>query len=143
MSNIGGSASFSISKALVQNPADFSLFQTTVNYTGANGIQTLEAGWIDRLNQVGQPHLFTYYTTEGYASQGNDTRGWNRDCTGWVQYDTLIYPGTSFPQKRRSKHRRPMGNPNPVPSLRGQLVALGPRSLDGLLPYISLRRAYP
>ena len=96
VNSIGGSASYSIFKAFVQNKADFSLLQTAVTHAGANGIQTLECGWINYPNQVSSPHLFTYYTTVGYKSQGNGVGGWNRDYTGWVQVDTVIFPGTVF-----------------------------------------------
>lgn len=96
VANIGGSAAFSIFKAFVNNKADFSLLQTAVTHSSSNGIQTLEAGWINYPNQVSAPHLFTYYTTNGYKSQGNGVGGWNRDVSGWVQYDTLIFPGTVF-----------------------------------------------
>jgi hypothetical protein len=96
VSNYGGSAFYSIFKAFVNNKNDFSLLQTAVTHSSTKGEQTLEAGWINYPNQVAAPHLFTYYTTNGYKSNGNNVGGWNRDVTGWVQYDTLIFPGTVF-----------------------------------------------
>ena len=47
-------------------------------------------------NQIAQPHLFTFYTTNGYSANGNNIGGWNREVTGWVQVDTQIFPGTVF-----------------------------------------------
>ncbi|KUJ19689.1 DUF239-domain-containing protein, partial [Mollisia scopiformis] len=96
VANIGGSAIFSLFKAFVNNNGDFSLLQTAVTKSGTNGGQTLEAGWINYPNQVSEPHLFTYYTTDGYSSEGDDIGGWNQDYAGWVQYDSEIFPGTVF-----------------------------------------------
>lgn len=47
VANIGGSAAFSLFKAFVANIYDFSLLQTAVTHSSSNGIQTLEAGWIN------------------------------------------------------------------------------------------------
>lgn len=94
VANTGGSATYSLFKAFVYQNAGFSLLQTLVAKTVTNGGQTLEAGWINYPNQVAQPHLFTYYTTNGYSSTGNNVGGWNQDVAGWVQYDSQIFPGT-------------------------------------------------
>lgn len=58
--------------------------------------QTVEAGWINFINQVSQPHLFTYYTTNGYLQEGDNQGGWNTEFTGWVQVDSTIHPGSVF-----------------------------------------------
>jgi hypothetical protein len=47
-------------------------------------------------NQVAAPHLFVYFTTDGYSSNADNKGGWNRDVQGWVQTDTSIFPGVSF-----------------------------------------------
>jgi len=97
VANFGGSAKYSIFKAFVSNNGDFSLLQTAViKSSTSNGSQTLEAGWINYPNQVSAPHLFTYYTTNGYSSQGDNVGGWNQDVSGWVQVDSEIFPGTVF-----------------------------------------------
>lgn len=96
VSNTGGSAVYSMYKAFVNNNADFSLLQTAVTHGSSKGSQTIEAGWINYPNQVAAPHLFTYYTTNGYSAQGNQVGGWNQDVTGWVQYDSTVFPGTVF-----------------------------------------------
>ncbi|EON98440.1 putative carboxyl-terminal proteinase protein [Phaeoacremonium minimum UCRPA7] len=96
VANWGGKATYSVYKAFVNNGGDFSLLQTAVVKSNTNGGQTLEAGWINYPNQVSQPHLFTYYTTNGYSSQGDNVGGWNQDVAGWVQYDSEIFPGTVF-----------------------------------------------
>ncbi len=57
--------------------------------------QSLEAGWEVSRDQYGddQPHLFTYYTTNGYDEDGDNEGGYNHDFAGWVQYDANIFPG--------------------------------------------------
>ncbi|KIE03637.1 carboxyl-terminal proteinase, partial [Metarhizium majus ARSEF 297] len=101
-SNHGGTATYSIFKAFVQRPSDFSLLQVAVirNDAAHAGTppksQTVEAGWINYPDQVAAPHLFSFYTTNNYESYGDDVCGWNRDVAGWVQYDGEIYPGVAF-----------------------------------------------
>ncbi|KJZ78454.1 hypothetical protein HIM_01845 [Hirsutella minnesotensis 3608] len=98
--NLGGSAVFSLFKAYVQYNGDFSLLQTAVIRNNAvsqgSGSQTVEAGWINYPDQVQAPHLFSFYTTNGYASNADNVGGWNREVAGWVQVDDTIYPGVAF-----------------------------------------------
>jgi len=74
---------------------DHSISQTWLLNWQKPLLQTLEAGWtVDHsLNGDGYPHLFTYYTTNGYTSDGNGKGGYNRLQSGWVQYHPSIYPG--------------------------------------------------
>ena len=60
--------------------------------------QTVEAGWqaFQLLNGDTASHLFTFYTTNGYATSGDNQGGYNRDVAGWVQVSTSIFPGTVF-----------------------------------------------
>lgn len=100
--NHGGGAVFSLYKAFVERPLDFSLLQTAVIRNGAsnakygNVTQTVESGWINYPGQVDGPHLFTYFTTVGYQQDSDNLGGWNRDVSGWVQTDKDIYPGLQF-----------------------------------------------
>ncbi|KAI0185419.1 carboxyl-terminal proteinase [Xylaria flabelliformis] len=102
VTNHGGKGTFSLFKAFVQSNSDFSLLQTAVirngaAHAGTGGVtQTVEAGWINYPNQISAPHLFSYYTTDGYASEGDNIGGWNRDHAGWVQVDSTLYPGVTF-----------------------------------------------
>jgi hypothetical protein len=104
VNNLGGTATFSMFDAYVQNSGDFSLLQTAVvksnvpipNNPSSIGSQTLEAGWINYPAQVSQPHLFTYFTTDGYQGSGDYVGGWNQDVKGWVQTDSSYFPGTVF-----------------------------------------------
>ncbi|KAI1172887.1 hypothetical protein F4777DRAFT_483429 [Nemania sp. FL0916] len=100
--NKGGKGTFSLFKAFTQSNSDFSLLQTAVirssaAHAGTGAVtQTVEAGWINYPNQVSAPHLFSYFTTSGYATEGDNIGGWNRDHAGWVQVDSQIYPGIAF-----------------------------------------------
>ncbi|WPH03894.1 Hypothetical protein R9X50_00677700 [Acrodontium crateriforme] len=102
VNNFGGGATFSLFKAYVQSTHDFSLLQTAVirdnapNAQYGNGLQTVESGWINYPDQIGQPHLFTYFTTCNYQCNGANQGGWNRDVAGWVQQDSTVYPGYQF-----------------------------------------------
>ena len=99
VNNGGGTATYSLFKAFVQQTSDFSLLQVAVirnNAAHANSApktQTVESGWINYPDQVGAPHLFTFYTTNNYEAFGDNICGWNRDVAGWVQVDSNIYPG--------------------------------------------------
>lgn len=100
--NLGGSAVYSLFNPYVQYSSDFSLVQTAVirdNVPVAGGgsvIQTVEAGWINYPDQIVPPHLFVFFTTNGYQGMKDNIGGWNRDVDGWVQYDDEIYPGITF-----------------------------------------------
>lgn len=97
--NHGGGAVFSLYKAFVENPLDFSLIQTAVIRDGAantrygNVTQTVESGWMNYPGQMQGPHLFTYFTSVGYQQDVDNLGGWNRDVAGWIQTDKDIYPG--------------------------------------------------
>jgi hypothetical protein len=66
--------------------------------------QTLEGGWtVDKgLNGDLLPHVFTFYTTNNYAKNGNNLGGYNRQHKGWVQYSgpattgRTLYPGIAI-----------------------------------------------
>jgi Neprosin len=63
-------------------------------------LQSLEGGWtVDQsLNGDTQPHIFTYYTTNGYSKDGDNLGGYNRLYKGWVQYSSASTTGsTVFP----------------------------------------------
>jgi hypothetical protein len=106
VNNIGGSGIFSLFAPYVQSPNDSSLLQTAVTrqnvlITGGRGPslelpQTVEAGWINFPSQVAKPHLFTYYTVNGYLGEGDNQGGWNTEHAGWVQVDSKIHPGSVF-----------------------------------------------
>ena len=94
--NDGGSFVVSLFDAWVENSNDFSLLQTAITQSGPNGLQSVEAGWINYPTQGSAPHLFTYFTTNDYSETGDYLGGWNTDVAGFVQYSSTIYPGTAF-----------------------------------------------
>ena len=103
VNSLGGQGTFSMYDAYVENPSDFSLLQTAViRYnvpvagSGSTTTQTVEAGWINYPDQISAPHLFTFFTTNGYSADGANIGGWNTDQAGWVQVDSTIFPGTEF-----------------------------------------------
>jgi hypothetical protein len=88
----------SIHPTWVEWSNEFSLMQTALSNNESGVKQTLEVGWQVYKQLYGDwiPHLFIFYTTNGYKEQGNNKGGYNTDVTGWVQYDNLIFPKTTF-----------------------------------------------
>ena len=74
---------------------DHSISQTWVQNLQAAQLHSIEAGWtVDLLlNRDRQPHLFIYYTANGYGPGGDNLGGYNRFQAGWVQYHGSIFPG--------------------------------------------------
>ena len=83
---------------------DFSLMQIALVNTDTGRMQTIEAGWQERKDSYGDwfPHLFLFYTTNGYTDEGDNEGGYNQDVDGWVQYDGSVHPGAiSSPNSTR------------------------------------------
>lgn len=81
------------------NGEDHSIVQVWLqNYDKVQ--QSIEGGWtVDKgLNGDLLPHVFTYFTTNGYAEDGDDLGGYNSLNKGWVQYSSPSTTGrTVFP----------------------------------------------
>ncbi len=77
---------------------EFSLLQLGLIRGSGNGLQTVEVGWQEYRDLYGDwvPHLFVFYTTNGYSKSGDNIGGYNRDVDGWVQYSSSIFPETAF-----------------------------------------------
>jgi Neprosin len=73
---------------------EFSLGQCAIARGSGGSKQTVEAGHQEYRDRYGDwvPHLFIYYTTNGYTSSGDNIGGYNQDVDGWVQYSPYIYP---------------------------------------------------
>jgi Neprosin len=73
---------------------EFSLGQCAVARGSGGGKQTIEAGHQEYRDLYGDwvPHLFVFYTTNGYTSSGDNKGGYNQDVDGWVQYSSSVYP---------------------------------------------------
>ncbi len=94
----GGEGQLSCFDPYVESSDDFSLIQIGLSNSDLGFKQTVEAGWQELQDLTGDwvPHLFTYYTTNGYSDDGDNKGGYNTDVDGWVQYDDTIFPGTTF-----------------------------------------------
>lgn len=100
----GGEGVLSAFDPYCENADDFSLMQIAISNSDTGRLQTIEAGWQERKDSYGDwvPHLFTYYTTNGYTDDGDDVGGYNQDVDGWVQYDRSVHPGAiSSPNSTR------------------------------------------
>nr|MBA3431263.1 neprosin family prolyl endopeptidase [Actinomycetota bacterium] len=73
---------------------EFSLGQCAVVRGSGVNKQTIETGHQEFRDLYGDwvPHLFVFYTTNGYTEQGDNKGGYNQDVDGWVQYSSTIYP---------------------------------------------------
>ena len=74
---------------------DHSISQTWLQNYQTPQTHSIEAGWtVDSgLNGDVFTHLFTFYTTNGYASEGDLLGSYNQIYKGWVQYSQTLYPG--------------------------------------------------
>ena len=96
----GGEGNLSAFDPYTGSSSDFSLMQIGFANDDTGQPQTVEGGWQEYQQEYGDwvPHLFVYYTTNGYSEDGDNKGGYNQDVDGWVQYDGSIYPGaTSSP----------------------------------------------
>ncbi len=91
----GGDGVFNVWDPSTETFQDHSLMQLGLQNFDEPQVQAVEAGWIvcQMLNGDRSPHLFTYYTTNGYGSGADNVGGYNLEFDGWVQYDEDIYPG--------------------------------------------------
>ena len=99
VTNFGGRGSFSCFAPAVSAPDHFSLIQIGCISNQQGYTQTVEAGWIVYPDMYGgeyTPHLFTFYTTNGYGKQSDYIGGWNMKFKGWYQHDANFYPGMTF-----------------------------------------------
>jgi hypothetical protein len=77
------------------NGTDHSILQVWLQNYSTGVTQSIEGGWtVDQsLNGDTQPHVFTYYTTNGYKQDGDNEGGYNTKHKGWVQYSASVFPG--------------------------------------------------
>ena len=74
---------------------DHSILQFWLQNYDKGFTQSIEGGWTvdENLNGDTQPHIFTYFTTNGYSQDGDNIGGYNRLNSGWVQVSPTIFPG--------------------------------------------------
>ena len=105
----GGEGQLSCFDPYLETSDDFSLIQIGLSNSDLGYLQTVEAGWQEFQDLTGDwvPHLFVYYTTNGYSNDGDNQGGYNTDVNGWVQYDDTIFPGSTFtPYSTRGGEQR-------------------------------------
>lgn len=100
VTTFGGEGNFSCFSPYTETAKDFSLGQIALSNDDTGARQTVEAGLQEYRHLYGdwRPHLFVFYTTNGYAKKGDDIGGYNQDVDGWVQYDDRIFPGALLSQ---------------------------------------------
>lgn len=96
--NFGADGAISINAPFTETSADFSLLQVGIINDEEGALQSVEAGIQVTQGLYGDwgPHLFVYFTTNGYAAAGDHQGGYNRDVSGWVQVDGAVFPGAAF-----------------------------------------------
>ena len=93
---LGGEGLISLFDPYTAHSDEFSLSQIGLEGNReTGGRQTVEAGWQEFRDKYGDwiPHLFVYYTTNGYSKDGDNIGGYNQEVKGWVQYSSSVYPG--------------------------------------------------
>lgn len=90
----GADGNLSAFDPYVHRSDEFSLLQVALTRGSGKSKQTVEAGWQEYRDVYGDwvPHLFVFYTTNGYSESGDNKGGYNRDVDGWVQYSNVVYP---------------------------------------------------
>ncbi|NGO14916.1 neprosin family prolyl endopeptidase [Streptomyces sp. HC44] len=91
----GTSGNINAWHSFVEYNNEFSLGQLALARGSGTGQQTLEVGHQVYKDLYGDwvPHLFTYYTTNGYTQSGDNKGGYNENVKGWVQYSSTVHPG--------------------------------------------------
>jgi len=92
----GGEGFISLFDPYTAHSDEFSLSQIGLEGNRATGgRQTADAGWQEFRDKYGDwiPHLFVYYTTNGYTKDADNVGGYNQEVKGWIQYSKSVYPG--------------------------------------------------
>jgi hypothetical protein len=94
----GSAATLAIRAPYVWRDDEFSLAQVALSSQSTGTLQTIEVGWQKSRTLYGDdlPHLFVYYTTNGYTNPGNNLGGYNRKVDGWQQVSHKTFPGDAF-----------------------------------------------
>jgi acylphosphatase len=91
----GAEAVLNVFDPSIDNSGDHSLMQLgLLNMRDLPKLQSLEVGWQVSKDHYGDfdPHLFVYYTTNGYEKDDDYLGGYNRDVDGWIQVSDTIFP---------------------------------------------------
>jgi hypothetical protein len=108
----GGETVVNVWNPWMQNSGDHSLSQMGVqNRRDQKLLQSIEVGWEVSHDQYGDwsPHLFVYYTTNGYTKDDDNVGGYNQTVDGWTQVSTSILPETRLvPASQRGGNQQVM-----------------------------------
>jgi hypothetical protein len=98
----GGLCDMTIYTPTIQGGDDHSLYQLWLLSGTGDGTQSVEAGWIvdSGLNGDLDPHLFTFFTTNGWTENGDNLGGYNQQQAGWVQISDGVFPGAALATSR-------------------------------------------
>jgi hypothetical protein len=90
----GTEGAINIWRPYVEWSDEFSLGQLWLTRGFGVQLQTLEVGVQTYRELYGdwEPHLFIYYTTNGYTQSGDFKGGYNTDVDGWIQVATTVAP---------------------------------------------------
>ncbi|KAL3676356.1 hypothetical protein R1sor_026304 [Riccia sorocarpa] len=92
----GAKGYFNVWQPYVELSSEFSLSQLwiTAGSYGTNDLNTIEVGWQVYQDRLGDdlPHLFVYWTTDGYVSTGC----YDLQCPGFVQVSSSLVVGGSL-----------------------------------------------
>jgi hypothetical protein len=94
----GAAGSLSAFDPYGEAKGDSTLIQLGLRNRDAPKMQTVEAGWQQCHDIYGDwvPHLFLFYTTNGYTKSGDKLGGYNQDVDGWIQHDDSVHPGAIY-----------------------------------------------
>ncbi|MEU5367289.1 neprosin family prolyl endopeptidase [Streptomyces sp. NPDC005925] len=91
----GTSGNINVWPTFVEYSDEFSLGQLNLTRGSGTGQQTVEVGHQVYKDLYGDwvPHLFIFYTTNGYTQSGDNLGGYNQNVSGWVQVSNTLFPG--------------------------------------------------
>lgn len=91
----GSAAVLQVANPSVWRDDEFSLAQVALASQSTGPLQTIEVGWQkSRLKYHDDlPHIFIYYTTNTYHTEGDYLGGYNREVYGWEPVSHKTHPG--------------------------------------------------
>jgi hypothetical protein len=91
----GAEMIFNVWDPTIEDTEDHSLMELWLVNTDGPVAQSVEVGWIVSDYQYGDrlPHLFTWFTTNGWGPAGDLVGGYDARQKGWVQVDATMFPG--------------------------------------------------
>jgi hypothetical protein len=106
----GASVELNVWSPHVDDGEDHSLMELWVVRDAGPASQSVEAGWMVSWRQYGdgEPHLFTWFTTNNWGDQADNVGGYDTSFKGWQQVDDTIYPGAVLTEVSRPDDEVPL-----------------------------------